>query len=171
MESENFRLIGYADNDWGGSCDDMRSTSGYVFLLNYGAFCWSSKKQEVVAQSTAEAEYISAAAAVNQAIWLRNLLADMEVKQVEPTEIFCDNQSAVAMANNPVMHGRTKHIKIKFHAVREAEQSGEIRLTHCRGEMQLADIFTKSLCRSKFEDMKLKLGVSSKNIKEECSKK
>ncbi|XP_031253070.1 transcription factor BHLH089-like [Pistacia vera] len=123
-----------------------------------------------MAQSTTEAEYISAAAAVNQAIWLRNMLNDMEVKQCEPTEIFCDNQSAVAMAKNPIMHGRTKHIKIKFYTVREAEQCREIRLTHCRGEVQLADIFTKALCKSKFEDLKLKLGVSSKNIKEECSK-
>ncbi|XP_031251791.1 secreted RxLR effector protein 161-like [Pistacia vera] len=65
---ENFKLVGYADSDWGGSCNDMRSTSGYVLLLNCGAFCWSSKKQEILAQSTAEAEYISAAAVVNQVI-------------------------------------------------------------------------------------------------------
>ncbi|XP_031267456.1 uncharacterized protein LOC116125883 [Pistacia vera] len=128
---------------------DYRRMIGILLYLTATRPDLSSKKQEVVTQSTAEAECILAAATVNEAIWLRNLLADME---------------------NPVMHGRTKHIKIKFHAVREAEQSGEIRLTHCKGEMQLVDIFTKSLCKSKFEDMKLKFGVSSKNIKEECSK-
>ncbi|XP_017628838.1 secreted RxLR effector protein 161-like [Gossypium arboreum] len=71
----NVKLIGYSDSDWAGSLDDMKSTSGYVFNLGSGAICWSSKKQQVVAQSTAEAEYITAAA--NQAIWLRNLLSDL----------------------------------------------------------------------------------------------
>lgn len=74
---------------------------------------------------------------------------------------------AVAMAKSLVLHGRTKHIKIKYHAVREAKQCGEVSLVHCRGEDQVADIMTKALSKAKFEDLRLKLGVSSKSIKEE----
>lgn len=58
-------MIGYADSDWAGSVDDMKSTSGYVFSIGSGAICWNARKQDVVAQSTAEAEYISMEAAAN----------------------------------------------------------------------------------------------------------
>ena len=75
-------------------------------------FSWNSKKQETVAQPTAEAEYIDAAAAVNQAIWFRKILVDLWQNQDDSTEIFCDNHSAIAMAKNLVFHERTKHIKI-----------------------------------------------------------
>jgi hypothetical protein len=108
-------LRDYTDSDWGGCVDDSRSISGYLFSLNSGVFTWSSKKQETTAQSTAEAEYIAAASAVNQAIWLRKMLKDLGHEQIEATKIMCDNSSAVSISKNPVFHGRTKHIKIKFH--------------------------------------------------------
>ncbi|XP_059306525.1 secreted RxLR effector protein 161-like [Lycium ferocissimum] len=73
-KSQNFKLQGYSDSDWAGSVDDMKSTSGYCFSLGSGCFSWCSKKQDIVAQSTAEAEFIAAAATVNQAIWLRKIL-------------------------------------------------------------------------------------------------
>jgi hypothetical protein len=76
-KSGGVKLSGYADSDWARSVDDMKSTSGYIFTIGSGAICWNAKKQEVVAQSTAEAEYISLAAAANQAIWLNKLLADL----------------------------------------------------------------------------------------------
>ncbi|XP_031275882.1 secreted RxLR effector protein 161-like [Pistacia vera] len=78
--SEDFSLVGYSNSDWAGSIDDIRSTSGFTFFLNHGAICWLSKKQETMAQSTAEVEYISAVAAVNQAIWLRKVLDDLKLK-------------------------------------------------------------------------------------------
>ncbi|KAK4387561.1 Retrovirus-related Pol polyprotein from transposon TNT 1-94 [Sesamum angolense] len=80
---------------------------------------WASKKQATVAQSSAEAEYIAAAATSNQAIWLRRILEDMGEKQEEPTTIYCDNKSAIAITKNPVQHSRTKHIDIKYHSLRE----------------------------------------------------
>lgn len=82
--------------------------------------------------------------------------------------MLCDNQSAVAMAKNPVFHGRSKHIKIKYHAVREGEREKEIRLEHCNSEFQIADILTKALPKQKFKTLRIKFGVSSKNIKGEC---
>ncbi|XP_040934583.1 uncharacterized mitochondrial protein AtMg00810-like [Gossypium hirsutum] len=114
-KAETLKLKGYTDSDWAGSSDDMKSTSGYAFTLGSTMFCWSSKKQSIVAQSTTEAEYFAAANAVNQAIWLRKILANLNLHQREATEIFCDNKSAVAIANNPVFHGRTKHFSIKLH--------------------------------------------------------
>ncbi|KAK5840452.1 hypothetical protein PVK06_009353 [Gossypium arboreum] len=122
-KAESLKLVGYTDSDWGGSIDDMKSTSGYVFTLGSAIFCWSSKKQSVVTQSTVEAEYVVAAGAVNQAIWLKKILDDLNLHQEEATGIMCDNQSAVAIAKNPIFHGRTKHFNIKFHFVREIEQA------------------------------------------------
>ncbi|GJZ11038.1 retrotransposon ORF1 [Tanacetum coccineum] len=122
------KLKGYADSDWAGSIDDSKSTSGYIFTLGSGVFCWNSKKQSVVAQSSAEAEYISVARAVNHAIWIRKLLSDLDLTQEGPTAIFCDNKSAIAIAENPVQHGRTKLINVKYHAIREAEKNRESRL-------------------------------------------
>ncbi|KAL0339168.1 UNVERIFIED_CONTAM: Retrovirus-related Pol polyprotein from transposon RE2 [Sesamum angustifolium] len=87
------KLVGYTDSDMAGSVDDMKSTSGYTFSLGSGIFSWASKKQATVAQSSAEAEYIAAAATSNQAIWLRRILEDIGEKQEEPTTIYCDNKS------------------------------------------------------------------------------
>ncbi|GJR08707.1 retrovirus-related pol polyprotein from transposon RE1 [Tanacetum coccineum] len=121
------KLEGYADSDWAGSIDDSKSTSGYIFTLGSSVFCWNSKKQSVVAQSSAEAEYISVAGAVNHAIWIRKLLSDLDLTQEGPTAIFCDNKSAIAIAENPVQHERTKHINVKYHAIREAEKNEEFQ--------------------------------------------
>ncbi|KAF2319032.1 hypothetical protein GH714_012725 [Hevea brasiliensis] len=103
-----------------------------------------------------------------ESIWLRKLLKDLANEQVEPTVIWCDNKSAIAIASNPIQHGRTKHIKVKFHFLREAEKSCEIKLLHCKSDEQLADVLTKALPKSKFEEMKKKLRVSRKILKEEC---
>ncbi|KAL0392228.1 UNVERIFIED_CONTAM: Retrovirus-related Pol polyprotein from transposon RE2 [Sesamum radiatum] len=104
-------------------------------------FSWASKKQATVAQSSTEAEYIAAAATSNQAIWLRRILEDIGEKQEEPTTIYCDNKSAIAITKNPVQHSRTKHIDIKYHSLREATTRGEIELKYCSTEEQLADIY------------------------------
>ncbi|XP_022150313.1 uncharacterized protein LOC111018511 [Momordica charantia] len=161
-------LIGYADSDWAGYVDDSKSTYGYVFSFGTGVFSWKSRKQEVVAQPTAEAEYILAASAANQAIWLRKLLDDLGFKPEEPTTLFCDNKSAIAIALNPVQHGRTKHIKVKFHLLRKAENVGEIKLIFCSSEEQLADILKKALPHRQFVFLHQKLGVTKKNLKQEC---
>ncbi|RZB68411.1 Retrovirus-related Pol polyprotein from transposon TNT 1-94 [Glycine soja] len=166
----NSELLGYTDNDWAGSTDDMKSTSGYAFSLGSGMFSWASKKQATVAQSTAEAEYVAAAEATSQAIWLRRILEDMGEKQDEPTKINCDNKLAIAMTKNPVHHSRTKHIAIKYHFIREAEATKEIKLDYCRIEDQIADIFTKALPRPRFEELRAMLGVTEICIKEEASK-
>jgi transposase InsO family protein len=160
-KSNEFKLIGFSDSDWGGSADDMKSTSGYCFTLGSSVFSWSSKKQETVAQSTAEAEFIAATAAVNQAMWLRKILSDLHLDHKEATKIFVDNQAAIAISHNPVFHGKTKHFNIKLFFLREVQKDGVITLVYCKTEEQNADILTKPLSTIKFEDMRSKLGVCS----------
>ena len=95
---QNFNFHRFSDSDWAGCVDDMRSTLGYCFSFGSGVFSWSSRKQEVVAHSTAEAEYIVAVAAVNQALWLRKLLTDLDIKQEVSTRVFEDNQAIISIA-------------------------------------------------------------------------
>ncbi|KAG8490933.1 hypothetical protein CXB51_014728 [Gossypium anomalum] len=168
--SKELKLVGYSDSDWAGSVDDIKSTSGYFFSLGSSVFSWSSKKQQTVAQSTTEAKYIAAATAVNQAIWLRKLLDDLNARQMEVTEIKVDNQSTVAITKNPVFHGKTKHFKIKYHFVREAELAKEICLVHSCSRDQLADVLTKPLAAGRFECLREEIGVCYLVAKEECSK-
>ncbi|KAF2287075.1 hypothetical protein GH714_038035 [Hevea brasiliensis] len=100
--------------------------------------------------------------------WAGKLLKDLGMEQCEPMVIWCNNNSAIAIANNPVHHGKTKHIKVKFHFLREVEKNSEIKLSHYKSEEQFADILTKALTKNKFEELRKKLGVSRKNLKEEC---
>ncbi|XP_028116204.1 putative disease resistance protein RGA4 [Camellia sinensis] len=158
-KSQNFKLSGFSDSDWGGSVDDMKSTSGYCFNLGSGVFSWCSKKQEIVAQSTAEAEFIAATAAANQALWLRKVLSDLHMVQNEGTEIFVDNQAAIAISRNPVFHGKTKHFNIKLYFLREVQQTGKVKLAYCKSEDQLADLFTKPLPVGKFELLRKMIGI------------
>ena len=88
----NLNLIGYSDSDWTGSIDDMKSTSDYVFLFGSRIYSWLSKKQSVVAQSTAKTEYVSASKATSQAIWLRRIFEDIGEKQKRGIVLYCDNK-------------------------------------------------------------------------------
>ena len=158
---QSFNFHGFSDSDWAGCVDDMRSTSGYCFSFGSGVSSWSSRKQEVVAQSTAEAEYIAAVAAVNQALWLRKLLTDLDMKQKVSTKVFVDNQATISIANDPVFHGKTKHFKIKLYFLREVQKEGDIQLVYCNTESQNADILTKALPKIRFEFLRERLGVCS----------
>lgn len=108
------------------------------------------------------------ASATNQGIWLRKILFELDLLPEEPTVIYVDNKSAIAIAENPVQYGRTKHINIRFRALRDAEKNGEVKLVHYRSEEQQADILTKVLPTNKFELQRTLQGVSLKNLKEEC---
>ncbi|KAL0338248.1 UNVERIFIED_CONTAM: Retrovirus-related Pol polyprotein from transposon TNT 1-94 [Sesamum angustifolium] len=159
----------YAESEPSTLCSSKKNSkilTRYERFWNMEYFHGLPRKQATVAQSSAEAEYIAAAATSNHAIWLRRILEDME-KQEEPTTIYCDNKSAIAITKNPVQHSRTKHIDIKYHSLREATTRGEIELKYCSTEEQLADIFTKALPRNKFEELRMKIGVCHKHIKGE----
>ena len=124
-------------------------------------FSWFSKKKDIVAQSTVEAEFVAATAAVNQAFWLRKIFGHLHMNQTKGTEVFVDNQYAIAISHNPVFHGKTKHFNIKLFLLREVQNNGYMILLYCKTEEQLTDIFTKPLSGNKFQLLRQKLGVCS----------
>lgn len=124
---------------------DRKITFGIAFMYGTGAVSWISKKQEVVALSSTEVEYIALCSICCQGIWLQRILNDCGVKQEGPIYICCDNKSCIAMAKNPVMHGKTKHIDVKYHFIHKLVAEKAINLNFCGSEEQLADNFTKCL--------------------------
>nr|XP_034896856.1 secreted RxLR effector protein 161-like [Populus alba] len=160
-KGEHSDLMGFTDNDYAGDQDDRKSTSGYVFMLGTGAVSWSSKKQPIVTLSTTEAEFVAAASCACQAIWLRRILEEIQFKQQGATSIYCDNNSTIKLSRNPVLHGRSKHIDVKYHFLRDLAKDEVINLIFCRSEDQMADIFTKPLKTSLFHKLRKLLGVCS----------
>ncbi|GAA0169340.1 transmembrane signal receptor [Lithospermum erythrorhizon] len=118
-----------------------------------------SKKQEVVAQSTAETEFIAATSAVNHTLWLRKILSDLHLEQKMSTDVMVDNQAAISISNNPVFHGKTKHFSIKLFFIKDVQKDGEVRLKSYKTEEQLADIFTEPFAKIRFEELREKLGI------------
>ena len=117
------------------------------------------KKQTSVALSTAEAEYMALASRAQEAMWMRQLTADLKSAPSKATTICEDNQSAIEMAKNPQFHGRAKHIEIKYHFIREQVQKGIIELKYCPTDNMLADIFTKGLPQEQFKKLRDMTGV------------
>lgn len=112
-------MLGFSDADWAGDKETRRSTTGYLFKLAGGSISWASKLQASVSLSSTEAEYVAAAAATQEAIYLRRLLGGLGFIQEGPTAIMEDNQGCIALSLNPINHQRLKHVDLKFHFVRE----------------------------------------------------
>ncbi|KAL5540403.1 hypothetical protein UlMin_042426 [Ulmus minor] len=100
----HLKVEGYTDADWAGSADNRRSTSGYFTFVGGNLVTWRSKKQPVVARSSAEAEYRGMAFGICELLWLRNLLIELGVDSQEAMKLYCDNTSAIEIAHNPVQH-------------------------------------------------------------------
>ena len=157
-KGSSFSLTGYSDADYAGDKKDRKSTSGACQFLGRSLVCWSSKKQNCVALSTTEAEYISAASCCAQLLWMRQTLKDFGVTY-DKVPLLCDNQSAIKIAHNPVQHAKTKHIEIRHHFIREHVERGDIELLYVGTKDQLADIFTKALDVQRFLELRNELNV------------
>ena len=157
--NESTECVGFSDSDWGGDLDDRKSTSGYLFQLGGTAISWRSKKQTCVALSTAEAEYMALASAAQEAMWLRQLTIDLKNEPVSATVIFEDNQSAICIAKNPQFHGRSKHIAIKYHFIRDQVENNNVELRYCRTNDMIADMLTKGLNGEQFAKLRHMAGV------------
>jgi hypothetical protein len=142
-KGEEWKLYGYSDSDLSSDIDTRKCTPSVMFFLGYSPVSWKSQKEKVVELSSCEAEYIAAATATCQGIWLARLLWDLKNIAVEAVELKVDNK-------NPVFHDRSKHIHTRFHFIQEASGSGEIRADFISTRGQLADILTKVLPRARF---------------------
>ncbi|KAH7445117.1 hypothetical protein KP509_02G107600 [Ceratopteris richardii] len=154
-------LIGYSDADWGGDPATLQSTSGYLFLLAGAAISWQSKKQNKVTLSSTEAEYISMTLAMKEGIWLQSLLAETEIFAPKSIFLYCDNMSAITLAQNLKHSEKTKHIAMKLQFIRELVHDGTLQLEHIGTDQQWADFLTKSVHKVKHAESCKQIGLQS----------
>lgn len=153
-------MTGYADSDWGGDETDRKSTTGYLFqMFDNCTVSWCTRKQNTVAVSSTEAEYMGLFEAVKEAIWIKSLLSSIYIKVNKPILIYEDNNSCISIANNPTNYKKSKHIDIKYHFTREQINNKVIMLEHISTGNQLADMFTKAIPMTKFHDLRVKLNL------------
>lgn len=154
-KGENDEELGcYSDSDLAGDLDDRKSTGGMVFYINGSLVSWGSYKQRTVALSSCEAEYMAAATAACQVIWLESIINEITGNKLKSATLFVDNKSTIALMKNPVHHGCSKHIDMRFHFIRECIEKGKITVESVSSGEQRADILTKALPSMKFAAMR-----------------
>ncbi|GMP83473.1 hypothetical protein CsSME_00037367 [Camellia sinensis var. sinensis] len=156
---DHLRIEAYTDADWAGSVTDRRSTSGYCTFVGGNLVTWRSKKQNMVARSSAEAEFRAMAQGVCKLLWIKLLLSDLGIDQMDSMQLYCDNKAAINIAHNPVQHDRTKHVEIDCHFIKEKLTSGTICTLFVQSGEQLADILTKRVGSKPFHGILGKLGM------------
>ena len=152
-------LVGYTDADWANNCTNHHSISGYTFLYARGVVSWMSKQQSTIAMSSTHAEYIAAAEAVKELVWLHHLLTKLQEDVLGSMVLHSDNCTADLLARNPVNHAMTKHIDIRYHYIRECIADGSVMLKLIRMNDMAANILTKSVVNTKHEHFCLMLGM------------
>ena len=157
-KGDNFNLVAYSDSDFAGYKVDRKSTTGHCTFLGSSIISWCSKKQTSVALSTAEAEYMAAAACCSQVLWMSQQLKDIGYNY-RKIPIRCDNTSAISIAKNPVQHSRTKHIEVRHHFIRDHVEKEDVCVEYVETEFQLADIFTKPLPFARFDFIRMSIGM------------
>jgi hypothetical protein len=163
-KGSTFDLIGYSSVDYAGCKIDRKSTSGTCQFLGKSLVSWASKKQNLVALSTVEAEYIAVGHCCAQLLWMRHTLRDNGYK-LNKVPLLCDNESAICMAYNPVEHSRTKHVDIRYHFLKDHQQWGDIAIEYVSTHDKLADTFTKPLDEKTFSKLRNELNaLDSRNF-------
>lgn len=148
--SSQIDLVAYSDANWNRE-SDHKGITGYCLFLNQSPIVWSSKKQEIIATSTMEAEYIAAYHATLKVMAMQQRLKEIGINIELPIILFCDNEPAIALATNPMSSQRSDHIDRKYHKIREQVDNGLIVIEQVSSSQQLADIFTKPLANEPFK--------------------
>ena len=152
-------LTRFTNSYGGGSEKDGRSTTKACISLGSLMVSWMSRKQETVTLSSAEVEYVATCEVNREAIWLRKLLSDLFARPLAPTTIHCDNTSCIRLSEDPLFHGKTKHINNKYHYIQKLVQDGALKLEHVRTNEQTANILTKALPNKNLVYFRDKLGL------------
>jgi hypothetical protein len=161
--TDNLEVIGYSDSDFAGCIDSRKSTSGYIFLMVGGAVSWRSAKQILTATSTMEVEFVSCFEATSHGVWLKSFISGLRIMDYihRPLRMFCDNSAAVFMAKNNKNESRSKHIDIKYLAIREGIKKKKVVIEHINAELMIADPLTKGMPPLKFKDHVVDMGRGS----------
>eukprot|EP00253_Pinus_taeda_P005295 PITA_05295 len=168
--TEGVKLQGFIDADWAGSPSDRKSTSGGIFNLRSTTVSWYTRKQRSVALSSTEAEYMAASQVTCEAIWMWKMLVGLFDQRMDPTVIYCDNQSSIKLSENPVFHDRSKHINIWCHHLRDCLARRIMLLQYISTKEQDVDILTKAFSKCKFEFHRDRIGVADNPflVEREC---
>lgn len=153
------QLRAFSDSDWATCRETGKLVTGFCVFLGDSLISWKSKKQLTVSRSSSEAKYRALASTACELQWLIYLLRDIGIDHHQSAILYCDNKSAIHIAENPVFHEQTKHIELDCYFVREGVQSKVIHLLHVPSSAQLVDVFTKCLPISSFQNLIGKLGV------------
>lgn len=149
----------YSDADFAGDTGTRKSTSGSILLYGNNVVSWSSERQQSVSLSTTESEYVAASQCVKELIWLLNLLREILNGDSINATLYMDNQSAIRLVKNPEFHKRSKHIDIRYHFIREKYEEKCFELEYISTHDMLADIFTKALPATKFNEFVNRLNI------------
>ncbi|XP_055910669.1 uncharacterized protein LOC129945033 [Eupeodes corollae] len=157
---QNENVIGFCDADWASNTEDRRSCTGYVFMFQGAAISWSSRRQQTVALSTMEAEYMSLGSATQEAVWLKQLEDELwpHLRKV-PITLYCDNQNAIKLASTDAFHARSKHIDVRFHFLRNKIAAKKIDVKFVGTDEMTADILTKATFTPKHQYCTNKMGL------------
>ncbi|CAI7856379.1 unnamed protein product [Closterium sp. NIES-53] len=151
-ETTTPKIIGYVDADHAGDSNNRRSRTGYIYRVEpIGPISWQSSKQELIALSSAEAEYIALCSATKEGLYLHKLLEEAKLAQLPSFSLFCDNQSAICIAKKSGFANRTKYIALRYFFVKDEIEKGRLELSYCPTSEMAADYLTKKLGKQKFE--------------------
>ena len=146
----DWKLKAYSDSDWAGDADDCRSITGFCIFLNDCLISWKSRGQKTVTLSSSEAEYVAVSEVCAEILFIKTLMDFLKLEVDLPITVMCDNVGAIFIAHNSKNNGRTKHISVKHHFIREYVVDGTVQIKFVRSEENLADPFTKNVSRDSY---------------------
>ncbi|KAL3506909.1 hypothetical protein ACH5RR_032291 [Cinchona calisaya] len=161
--TDKLEVFGYSDSDYAGCIDSRKSTSSYVFMLAGGAVSWRSAKQTLIATSTMEAEFVSCFEATSHGVWLKSFMSGLRIVDSisRPLRLFCNNSAAIFMAKNNKSGSQSKHIDIKYLAIRERVKENKVVIEHVNTELMIADPLTKGMPPKFLRDHIVRMGLGS----------